>query len=123
MTLNKKELLRFLLAGFGAVATDMGSYFALQWFLPLDVAKTASFILGSLVAFLVNKFWTFESKAKPAGEFLKFAILYSITLGVNVWVNHTVFEAIPNKLLAFLFATGSSTALNFIGQKWWVFRK
>lgn len=117
-----KELKRFLFAGIGAVGTDLGSYYLLLNFLTHDISKTLSFLLGTVVAYILNKYWTFEKHAKSYKEMCKFTGLYAMTLGANVMTNKLVLEVSNIVLLAFLVATGVSTTLNFIGQKWWVFR-
>ena len=122
MSKIKKELKRFLLAGLSAVATDLATYYILLNFIPHDIAKAISFLLGTILAFIINKYWTFEKYQKSYKEMMKFGILYSLTLGANVMTNNIVLEYTSLVFLAFLVATGVSTLLNFIGQKWWVFR-
>ena len=122
MSQLKREMSRFLVAGFCAVGTDMGSYFLLLKVLTHDYSKGISFLLGTIVAYFINKYWTFEKKTKSYSEVGKFAILYSSTLGANVLVNRIVLNLFQSTLLAFLLATGVSTVLNFSGQKSWVFK-
>ncbi len=122
MSQIKKELKKFLVAGIGAVTTDLIAYYLLLDFLSHDIAKAASFFLGSIVAFIINKYWTFEKHEKSYKEMLKFGILYSLKLGANVMTNKMILEYTSLVFLAFLVATGVSTVLNFIGQKWWVFK-
>ena len=122
MSKIKKELKRFLLAGLSAVATDLATYYILLNFFPNDIAKAISFLLGTIVAFIINKYWTFEKYEKSYKEMMKFGILYSLTLGANVMTNNIVLAYTSLVFLAFLVATSVSTVLNFIGQKWWVFR-
>jgi len=121
MSQLKREILRFLVAGFCAVGTDMGSYFLLLKVLPHDYSKGISFLLGTIVAYCINKYWTFEKKTKSYSEMGKFSLLYLSTLAVNVLVNQIVLNSFQSTILAFLMATGVSALLNFIGQKWWVF--
>lgn len=122
MSKIKKELKRFLVAGLSAVGTDLISYYILLNFLPHDFAKAISFMLGTVVAFVINKYWTFEKHEKSYREILQFGLLYTVTLGANVMINNVVLEYTNIVFLAFLVATGVSTVLNFIGQKFWVFK-
>ncbi len=122
MSKIKKELKRFLVAGLSAVGTDLIAYFILLNFLSHDVAKGTSFLLGTIVAYIINKYWTFEKHEKSYAEIMQFGFLYTMTLGANVITNKIVLENTSIVFLAFLIATGVSTVLNFIGQKWWVFR-
>jgi len=122
MSQIKKELKRFLVAGISAVGTDLATYYLLLNFLDTDMAKAISFLLGTIVAFIINKYWTFEKHDKSYKEIVKFGLLYSSTLGANVITNKIVLDIFSITLIAFLIATGVSTVLNFIGQKWWVFK-
>jgi putative flippase GtrA len=123
MSLIKKELKRFLVAGISAVATDLATYYVLLNFFNTDISKAISFLLGTLVAYFINKYWTFEKIEKSYVEIIKFGFLYSTTLGVNVMTNKIILDMFSITLLAFLIATVISTVLNFIGQKWWVFKE
>jgi putative flippase GtrA len=122
MSQIKKELKRFLVAGFSAVGTDLATYYILLNFFDTDIAKAISFLLGTIVAFIINKYWTFEKPERSYKEIAQFGLLYSFTLGANVITNKIALDYTQIVFLAFLVATGVSTVLNFVGQKWWVFR-
>lgn len=122
MSKLKKELKRFLIAGFSAVGTDLVTYYILLNFLSHDVAKAISFLIGTIVAFVINKYWTFEKHNKSYKEIVQFTILYGLTLGANVITNKFILVQMDSVLFAFLVATGVSTVLNFLGQKFWVFK-
>ncbi|TRX13402.1 GtrA family protein [Flavobacterium gawalongense] len=122
MSKTQKELKRFLVAGLSAVSTDFGIYYILLNFFSTGVSKAISFLLGTIVAYVINKYWTFEKHEKSYKEIIRFGILYSLTLGVNVITNKIVLENVNIIFLAFFVATGVSTVLNFIGQKFWVFK-
>lgn len=122
MSAIKKEFFRFFVAGVSAVATDLISYYILLNFLNHNLSKGISFLLGTIVAYIINKFWTFEKKEKSYSEMLRFVILYGTTLSLNVLTNKWVLEYSNIIILAFLVATGVSTILNFLGQKFWVFK-
>ena len=122
MSQLKKELKRFLVAGFSAVGTDLVTYYLLLNILDHDIAKAISFFLGTIVAFVINKYWTFEKYEKSYKEIFQFGLLYTVTLSANVFTNKIVLDYTSIVLLAFLIATGVSTVLNFLGQKFWVFK-
>jgi putative flippase GtrA len=129
---NKHEFLRYLVAGFSAVGTDLLTYsFLLEPMGPAP-AKTLSFIAATMVSYTLNKFWTFKQAKHSWREMFSFALLYSVSLLANVLVNHValfiVRVHVPQLVhveyqLAWLSATGTSTVLNYIGQKFWVFKK
>lgn len=121
--IDKNEIFKFLLAGFSAVFTDLISYYILINFLSHDISKGISFVLGSVVAYLLNKYWTFQKSGKSFKEIINFIILYLSSLSLNIFVNKFVLDNTNMVFLAFLVATSFSTILNFLGQKFWVFRK
>jgi len=117
------EILRFLVSGCSAVASDAGVYSILAHMIPSSYAKGISFIAGSIVAFILNKFWTFKKPNQSFQQLPRFILLYTLTLGVNVAVNECILWIKPSAFtLGFLIATGCSTLLNYLGQKKWVFK-
>lgn len=122
--MNVKEILRYLVVGSAAFSMDMLIYFLLLHFLTYSIAKAISFVSGSVLAYILNKYWTFNQQEKSFYEILKFAILYISTLLTNVAVNKISLNLSHNlALFSFFVATGTSTILNFIGQKCWVFKQ
>lgn len=120
--IKRKELLRFLVGGGSAVTVDFLAYKGLMPIgLGRNIAKGSSFLLGSIIGFLINKYWTFESKKFSRREFLRYILLYSCTAVINAAVNKVVIMVVSVELLGFLCATGVSTILNFLGQKYFVF--
>lgn len=120
--IKRKELLRFLVGGGSAVIIDYVTYKLLLYFgMDVSLAKAISFICGSIVGFIINKLWTFESKSFYKSEILRYVILYAITAYINADVNDLALNLFQNQLFAFFCATCISTVLNFIGQKFFVF--
>lgn len=136
----QKELIKFTLIGITAVLTDLGCYYVLLNSLPErvfqvinneDFAKGVSFLCGIFVTYNLNKYWTWKQSGRSKKRVAKFAALYGISLGLNVTANSVLLFILHqspylNKLpykyfIAFVGATGASSVLNFIGQKFWVF--
>ena len=118
------EGLKFIVVGIIAVVTDFAFYYLfIRFGITLDISKLLSFILGAIVGFILNKNWTFNSKAKANREIVYFSLLYFLSLNINVISNKIVLEYTQLKLLSFLVATALSTIINYIGQKFIVFRK
>ncbi|MFT6260415.1 MAG: putative flippase GtrA [Crocinitomicaceae bacterium] len=121
---TKQQLLRFLVTGVLAVSTDFCAYWLMIGNVPVDIAKGLSFVCGSAVAFVMNKLWTFEHNSTASNSILHFSSLYGLTFLANVSVNHITIIFVPEiKLLGFVLATATSTVLNFLGMKYWVFSK
>lgn len=121
--LNIIELLKFCIGGGSAVLVDFISYLMLKSILNLSVAKAFSYILGAMIGFIINKFWTFQCKEFKLIEVLKYIVLYICSAAANTLVNKIVIIAFSNIVFAFLCATGTSTIINFMGQKFFVFKK
>ena len=120
---DKKEILKFLVGGGTAVIIDFLTY-KIFMILGIErtVAKTLSFICGSIVGFIINKYWTFKSSKFEIKEILKYIVLYIVTAFINSQVNKYILLLFESEMFAFLCATGVSTILNFLGQKFLIFR-
>ncbi len=122
-SINKQEILKFLVGGGTAVIVDFFTYKIFMMLgLERTIAKTLSFICGSIVGFIINKYWTFKSPKFQIKEILKYTVLYILTAFINSQVNKYALLLFRNEMFAFLCATGVSTILNFLGQKFLIFR-
>ena len=94
------------------------------------ISKCLGFVAGSVIAYLGNKFFTFTKGEFTVWEIIKFSVLYCNTLLINVFINKCVFEFLLQHgfinsyalIGGFVLATIAHTIINFIGQKFWVFR-
>jgi putative flippase GtrA len=120
---QNKELVRFLFAGGSAVATDLLAYILLERLVDYNIAKGLSFGLGGLVAYFLNNFWTFKAASITNVNVSRFVVLYLLTFVCNVATNNMIVVLLEAKWMAFFCATGVSTILNYLGQKFWVFKK
>lgn len=131
-----REILSFIIIGILGTATDFGLYWWWHHYAPYSVAKIFSYICGSCVAYLLNKFITFQQKQHSTAEIIRFAVLYASSMGINVTANsifiwlliHFFPFSAQNYLhliliFSFLAATTISTLINFIGQRFWVFKR
>lgn len=117
------EILKFLIGGGSAVLVDALAYALLKRFLDISAAKAISYIAGAIIGFIINKLWTFESKQFNISEIFKYITLYAVSAMMNICVNRLVLTILPSTMFAFLCATGISTIINFLGQKFFVFNK
>jgi len=124
----KRELTIFLIVGSLTVLVDYLSYHSLIWIdlMSIDIAKASGFIIGTVFAYIANRFWTFGHKQHAPGSLWRFSFLYTTTLATNVFVNAQALvllgDAVAAFQIAFLFATGVSATLNFLGMKLFVFK-
>ncbi len=123
--LNKKTLQEFSIFSFiGLVLLliDFGTYtFLYNLNLPLEFSKAIAYIFGSLASFYLNKKLTFKTAYKHS-SLVKFLILYILSFVVNVSVNSLVYELYHSFIIAYLVALTMAVSINFIGQKFWVFK-
>ncbi len=137
----RKQLIKFSLIGILAVIVDLAFYYLFLNIFPDDrflvvsnevVAKSISFICGMSVTYTFNKYWTWKMKDRSQRRLLIFSLLYSVSLIINVGFNSLllyllhespVLYELPYKyLIAFMGASGLSASMNFMGQKYLVFR-
>ena len=122
--IKRREVLRFLVGGGSAVMTDYMAYvFLLHMGIDMSVSKAVSYVCGAAVGFVINKYWTFGSSVFSKMEIARYILLYAASACVIAGVNKLVMAAVGLQVFAFLCATGVSTVLNFLGQKYFVFRK
>lgn len=121
----KMELIKYLFTGGGAVLIDFFVYELLTVLMGWNpsISKGTSYIAGALFAFTLNKFWTFESDAPIRRAFVKFSVLYTLTFSANVGIHALFIWLLSLELFAFAIATFTSIVLNYIGQKFWVFKE
>lgn len=120
---NIREILKFCVGGGSAVITDFALYMLLKNFVDVSIAKAISFVMGAIVGFVINKLWTFESPHFKPSEIMKYIILYICSATANTFVNKGMLVWLDSLVFAFLCATGVSTIMNFLGQKFYVFKK
>ncbi len=124
---TRRQLFRFVVVGVSCVLVDLAVYRLLGWTmgLRLDVAKGLSYWAGVCVGFVGNKLWTFQSKRKSLSEPVTYLAQYSLTMLVNVGCNRLALTVLGPQAtaLAYLFATGVTTVLNFAGMRLVTFRR
>ena len=94
----------------------------------MNPANGFAYLAGMGYGFFANRKWAFQDSELITGtKIARYIAMYTLTLFVNVSVNSIVFDFIRgvhgDMLVAFLVAIFITTILNFIGLKYWVFRK
>jgi putative flippase GtrA len=120
------QVWRFLITGGFAAIVDFGLYVVLLEFgLHVNIAKSLSFIAGTITAYLINRRWTFQA-AHSHARLIAVCVLYALTFAVQVGINYFFymeFESQPWRVpVAFVIAQGTATVINFIVQRSLIFR-
>jgi len=120
---NKTQILRFLCAGGAGAITEFVTLYLLveALLIPAEIAFFLSAILSVIVVFLGNKFFTFKSKGAVATQVLKFAVVYGVSIALNVVLSNILFAIGLHYLFAKALAIGLIICWNYSFSKWWVF--
>ena len=121
-TITIKEIGAYAMSGIIAVVVDYIFYLILSDALGLVMSKIVSYMIGATVGFVLNKFFSFHSRGFHISEILKYAVLYSFSAVINSLINRGLLSLEYASLISFIVATGSTTLVNFLGQKFVVFR-
>ncbi len=99
---------------------------------PIIASKAVAFEVSVLLNFVVSAIWNFKIKWEDLpSRLLNFLKLYAFSGVVNVTSNFALFRLLlltnwvpPSKIsvVAWLFATALTAALNYTGQTFWVFK-
>lgn len=125
MKKNKLEyqILVFLLIGGLATIIDFVIYNYLFSFFSINTSKLTSMLSSSLFSYFMNKIFTFNKGKNYNQKYLiKFYVIFLLNLLTNIFVNYYVYKLTSVKLLAFTLATVFGMTVNFIGQKFYVFK-
>ena len=125
MKKNKLEyqILMFIVIGGLATTIDFIIYSYLLDFISINFSKFISMLVSSLFSYFMNKIFTFNKGKNYNSKYLtKFYIIFLLNLLTNIFVNYYVYKWTSIKILAFILATLFGMIVNFIGQKFFVFK-
>ena len=94
----------------------------------VELANGLAYLSGMFYGFFANKRLTFRNRRNASvRQVSRYILLHGVTLAINIAVNSfmlSIYHNAPEGLLmSFLTAISISTVLNFIGLKYWVFKR
>ncbi|MGO4185780.1 GtrA family protein [Paenibacillus sp. MCAF9] len=87
------------------------------------VSLVISHIIGVTNSYLWNKSWTFNIRYHSFSMVLKFGLTYLLTFIINSALLVLLVEIFKqNPVISQLFSMVITTAISFVGQKYWSFK-
>lgn len=119
------QAVRFLIVSGISLAIDYSVYLGLSQVAGIDGSwsKRISFACIAIWGFFAHKYFTFRDRDLNPAEPLKFAGLYFTGWLLNTLVHDASMVGNQASSPAFLAATFAWACWNFIGQKYFVFRR
>lgn len=119
------QIARFLVVSGISLTIDYGVYNLLSHFGGVDSswAKRISFACIFIWAYFAHKYFTFGNRGFHPSEPLRFALLYLSGWAINSIVHDLSANDPGASNPAFLIATFVWACWNFVGQKFFVFRR
>ncbi len=94
------------------------------------VSSAANYIVGGIVSFFLNKYFTFQNQSRSGLQVCKFMLTVGVcyllayhlakSLVVQVFINQSISV---QENIAMIIGMGFYTGFNYLGQRFFVFRK
>ena len=148
-TILDKTFWKFVLVGVLNTVVGLGVNYLVLWLLGLNksvsdntaywIASAANYVIGSILSFFLNKYFTFKSNARSAAEVFRFilniVVCWIIAYGtakpfigwlftkqwIWPWQNVEMPKAVG--YVATLLGAGLFVILNYFGQRFFAFKK
>ena len=115
-----KQFIRFCLIGLESTVLNYLVFLVLFSFLSINylVAAAIGFIAGTLLGFIFNKIYTFESQRKAQREIAPYFLVYLFSLVFTILAMKFLVDFLLIKpLIANVFVIAITTIINFFGTK------
>ena len=125
-----KVTLKFILVGIINTLVGTGTMFLLYNLCGVGywASSVANYVIGSVVSFFLNKYFTFKKTIWSFREVIKFiiniAVCYALAYGVAKPLAYLIFAGLTPTLkdnLAMLAGSGIFIVLNYFGQRFFAF--
>tara|TARA_B100001146_G_C16145047_1_gene418538 strand:- start:72 stop:446 length:375 start_codon:yes stop_codon:yes gene_type:complete len=122
----KEQFLKFILVGITSTVINYSIFYVFYSYFFLNYLFSAFFgyVAGVFVGYSLNVRWTFGVKKDEERSLLKYLLIYLLTLILAVIFLYSLVAALNFKpSIAYIFVVVFATLTNFIGMKYWVFKK
>jgi len=126
-----KTMIKFLIVGVINTLVGNGVMFLLYNLCSAGytLSTIANYVVGSIVSYFLNKYYTFNKKQKSVKEVLRFIInivvCYAVAYGLATPLVYTLLSAATPSVkdnLAMLAGSGMFIVLNYFGQRFFAFK-
>lgn len=125
-------MIKFILVGIVNTAVGMGTMFICYNFFHLSywISSASNYVVGSIVSYFLNKYFTFQNKSKSMKTVAKFIInitvcylvAYGVAKPLAIWAFSSFEKGIQDNI-AMLAGSVFFVGLNYIGQRFWTFKE
>ena len=131
ISLIDRKTIKFIFVGILNTLVGTGVMFFSYNILGLGywISSALNYIIGSILSYFLNKYFTFKSKRNGIGSILRFVInislCYFIAYGIaKPVVTHILlgYSYVIRDNISMLFGMGLFVVLNYIGQRYIVFK-
>ena len=132
MKLIDKTTIKFILVGIVNTLVGTGVMFLMYNLLHASywISSASNYIIGSIVSYVLNKYFTFQNKEKSWKQLVKFAlnitvcylVAYGLAKPLVSWFLHGQSKSVQDNL-SMLVGMGAFVVFNYVGQRVIVFRK
>lgn len=125
-------MLKFIVVGIANTIFGMAIMFLFYNLFHFNywVSSASNYIFGSILSYFLNKYFTFQNKSKDKRIIVRFVInitiCYLIAYGAAQPVIKALFSSFPQGTqdnIAMLSGTILFVGLNYLGQRFWAFKK
>ena len=125
-------MIKFVIVGVINTLVGSGAMFLLYNFAGCSYwfSSAANYVIGGIVSFFLNKYFTFQNKERSFSQIVKFiiciAVCYFIAYGLAKPAAEILLEAQSTAIkenVAMAAGMGIYTVLNYIGQRFFAFEK
>jgi len=124
--LIKNEFLKFIIIGSLSTLLNYAIFYTIYNFFNLNYALSSGFgfIVGVFMGYRLNKTWTFEIKVTEENYVYKYYFVYTASLFLSlIFLDFLVSKLSIIPEIANILTIGLTTCTNFIGTKFWAFKK